>query len=109
MSYMEVFSHPISDERPDEAIMLYTDITSFNLHLDKNTATYEDDFKTKEAIFNCVVRYHKNLGYLKGFNPDLYENSIFLILYYNKLYNAKFNYDWGEFLNDLDYQGMPDL
>lgn len=29
MSTMEVFTHPISDKRSDEAIMLYTDITSF--------------------------------------------------------------------------------
>lgn len=106
MSDMEVFSHPISDQRPDEAIMLYTDITSFS---EISIANYETDFKTKEAIFNCARLYHKNLGFLKGFNPNLYVDSIFLIVYHNKLYNAKFDYDWGEFLNDLDYQGLPDL
>lgn len=107
MSDMQVFHQPISDQRPDEAIMLYTDITGFNFM--KDLANYEDDFKTKEAIFNCARRYHRNLGYLKGFNPDLYADSIFLILYHDKLYNVKFNHDWREFLNDLDYQGLPDL
>lgn len=106
MSDIPVFSHPISDRRPDEAIMLYTDITSPK---EISIANYEDNFKTKEAIFNCAVRYHKNLGYLKGFNPDLYVDSIFLIHYHDKLYNAKFEHDWREFLKDLDYQGLPDL
>lgn len=106
MSNMEVFSHPIFDHRPDEAIMLYTDITSKS---EICIANYETNFKTKEAIFNCARLYHKNLGFLKGFNPNLYADSIFLIVYHNKLYNAKFDYDWGEFLNDLDYQGRPDL
>lgn len=106
MSNMEVFSHPISDRRPDEAIMLYTDITSSK---EISIANYETDFKTKEAIFNCARLYHRNLGYLRGFNPNLYADSIFLILYHDKLYNVKFDYDWGEFLNDLDYQGLPDL
>ncbi len=107
MSTMEVFKHPISDKRPDEAIMLYTDITSFNF--EQNIATYEDGYKNKEAIFNCAVRYHKNLSYLKVFNQTLYVNSIFLIFYHDKLYNVKFDYDWQDFLHALDYQGMPDL
>lgn len=106
MSDMKVFSHPISDQRPDEAIMLYTDITSFS---EISIANYEDNYKTKEAIFNCARLYHKNLGLLKVFNPNLYVDSIFLILYHNKLYNVKFEHDWGEFLKDLDYQGLPDL
>lgn len=106
MSTMEVFTHPISDQRPDDAIMLYTDITSLN---DISMANYEEDYKTKEAIFNCSRRYHRNLGYLKGFNPDLYLDSIFLILYHDKLYNVKFDHDWREFLKDLDYRGLPDL
>lgn len=106
MSTMEVFTHPISDQRPDEAIMLYTDITSLN---DICMANYEDNYKTKETIFNCAFRYHRNLGFLKTFNSDLYEDSIFLILYHNKLYNVKFDSDWREFLKDLDYQGCPDL
>lgn len=107
MSDIQVFSHPISDQRSDEAIMLYTDITSFNFM--KDLANYEDDFKTKETIFNCASRYHRNLKFLKCFNPDLYVDSIFLIHYHDKLYNAKFEHDWREFLNDLDYQGSPDL
>lgn len=106
MSNMQVFHHPICDRRPDEAIMLYTDITSPK---EISIANYEDDFKTKEAIFNCARLYHRNLGYLKGFNPDLYVDSIFLIHYHDKLYNVKFEHDWREFLNDLDYQGLPDL
>lgn len=106
MSTMEVFTHPISDQRPDDAIMLYTDITSLN---DISMANYEEDYKTKEAIFNCALRYHRNLGFLKTFNSDLYEDSIFLILYHNKLYNVKFDHDWREFQKDLDYQGCPDL
>lgn len=106
MSDMQVFQQPISDQRPDEAIMLYTDITSLN---DITMANYEDDFKTKEAIFNCAHRYHRNLGFLKTFNSDLYEDSIFLIHYHNKLYNVKFDYDWQEFIYALDYQGLPDL
>ena len=106
MSTMKVFTHPISDQRPDEAIMLYTDITSLN---DISIANYEEDYKTKEAIFNCALRYHRNLGFLKTFNSDLYEDSIFLILYNNKLYNVKFDSDWREFLKNLDYQGCPDL
>ena len=107
MSTMEVFTHPISDKRPDEAIMLYTDITSSNFEI--SIATYEDGYKNKETIFNCATRYHRNLGYLKGFNPDLYAGSIFLILYHNKLYNVKFDSDWQEFIRALDYQGCPDL
>lgn len=107
MSTMEVFTHPISDQRPDEAIMLYTDITGFDFM--KDLANYEDNFKNKENIFNCALRYHRNLGFLKTFNSVLYEDSIFLILYHNKLYNVKFNDDWREFLKDLDYQGCPDL
>lgn len=106
MSDMQVFQHPISDYRPDEAIMLYTDITSLK---EISIANYEDDFKTKETIFNCASRYHRNLKFLKCFNPDLYLDSIFLIHYHDKLYNAKYEHDWREFLNDLNYQGSPDL